>query len=455
VKQSFKGALCAAALIVASAGCNDFLKGGDLTVDPNNPVVGTSNQFFAGVQTNLWFVQTGSLARLTAIWFQQADGIDRQSAGISNGTGIVEGSFDGEFFDLYGSSGVLDLRKIQAQSITAGDSLYLGIAKVLEAWMIGTAADIWGDVPYNQADSALIYPTPVLDPQEQVYDSVQSKLTVAIAEMADGGIGPQSTDLVYNGDAGKWTELAHTLKARFFLHTAEKVGVTAYTSALAEAQQGISSNADDYLANFNGQSQFTSNPWWQLTFANGNTGRFGYLTASSSTYMYQLLNGDPRRPHFYDLNPDSAALYAGFSEQIIQANYPSPLVTYNENLLIIAESQLQISGTGPATLSLNTERAAWATATPWHPAFTLSSETGTLANIMNEKYIVLFENIEVWNDYKRTCFPNITPLVTTDGGLIPGRLLYPAGERQTNPNIPAVNDQADRNWNDPNPCTSS
>jgi hypothetical protein len=454
VNKSFKGALCAAALIVAAAGCNDFLKGGDLTTDPNNPVVGTSNQFFAGVQTNLWFFQTGDLARLTSIWFQQADGIDRQSAGISNGTGIVEGSFDGDFFNIYGSSGVLDLRKIQAQAIAANDNLYLGIAKVLEAWFVGTAADIWGDVPYNQADSALVYPQPVLDPQEQVYDSVQARLSAAIDEMALGGIGPQTTDLVYGGDATKWTALAHTLKARFFLHTAEKLGTISYDSALAEANLGISSNDGDYDANFDGGTQFTSNVWWQLIDVNGGTGRFGYLTASSTTFLYQLLNGDPRRALYYDLaHPD---VDGGFSPDRINPSFPQPLVTYNENLLIKAESQLETGNPGAALASLNLERAAWATAAPWHAAVTLAPEgSATLQAIINEKYIVLFQNIEVWNDYKRTCFPTITPKVTTDGGKIPGRLLYPAGERQTNINIPAVNAQPAFNWNDPNPCTGT
>jgi len=129
-------------------------------------------------------------------------------------------------------------------------------------------------------------------------------------------------------------------------------------------------------------------------------------------------------------------------------------VTFNENLLIRAEGQLQTVGAGPALVSLNAERAAWATATPWHSAFTLApAGSATLATIMNEKYIVLFQNIESWNDYKRTCFPQLTPIGGGIGGVIPGRLLYPVGERQTNTNVPPVNAQPARNWNDPNSCS--
>ena len=71
---------------------------------------------------------------------------------------------------------------------------------------------------------------------------------------------------------------------------------------------------------------------------------------------------------------------------------------------------------------------------------------------MNEKYIVLFQNIESWNDYKRTCLPALTPIGGGVDGVIPGRLLYPVAERQTNPNFPLPSQQPARNWNDPNSC---
>src|SRR5439155_12544887 len=99
-----------------------------------------------------------------------------------------------------------------------------------------------------------------------------------------------------------------------------------------------------------------------------------------------------------------------------------PLVTYNENLLIKAEALFKGGNTQAALDTLNKERAAWATATPWHSAITLTPVAApvTLEKIMNEKYIVLFQNIESWNDYKRTCFTALTP---GNGAVaIPGRL---------------------------------
>ncbi|MFI5238811.1 MAG: hypothetical protein ACHQQP_03290, partial [Gemmatimonadales bacterium] len=97
----------------------------------------------------------------------------------------------------------------------------------------------------------------------------------------------------------------------------------------------------------------------------------------------------------------------------------------------------------------NFERTAWGTATPWHSALTLPAIAGpvTLAAIMREKYITLFENIEAWNDYKRTCLPALVP--ANGAASLPGRMLYTNAERQTNPNVPT---DPVLNWNDTAAC---
>ena len=70
-----------------------------------------------------------------------------------------------------------------------------------------------------------------------------------------------------------------------------------------------------------------------------------------------------------------------------------------------------------------------------------------LREILTEKYIELFVHTQAWTDYRRTCFPNLTPTVA--GLKIPGRLFYDALERQTNPSIPSAQDQPTRNEADP------
>jgi hypothetical protein len=74
----------------------------------------------------------------------------------------------------------------------------------------------------------------------------------------------------------------------------------------------------------------------------------------------------------------------------------------------------------------------------------LGSVPSSLQNILEEKYVTLFLNPEVWNDYKRTCLPSLAPAppslnsTTPGAGPIPGRL----------PSITSVS----LNPNQPTPC---
>jgi hypothetical protein len=119
-------------------------------------------------------------------------------------------------------------------------------------------------------------------------------------------------------------------------------------------------------------------------------------------------------------------------------------MTYEENLLIIAEAQLQLGNPVAALTALNTVRGLHGKSL---------KTTVTLNDIMTEKYILLYQNPEVWNDYKRTCLPVLHP--AKDKTVIPGRIYYGETEEQTNPHTPPSSAQTlstVRNPNDPNAC---
>jgi hypothetical protein len=97
------------------------------------------------------------------------------------------------------------------------------------------------------------------------------------------------------------------------------------------------------------------------------------------------------------------------------------------------------------------------------PLPALAGITGTALrdSIMTEKYVALFQNIEVWNDYRRMCIPALTPFNTGSvnpiwRGKIPGRLYYGGTEGNVNSHIPAPGTQIAtnglRNPNDPADC---
>jgi starch-binding outer membrane protein, SusD/RagB family len=425
------------AIAGTTGACNSFLTGGELSTDPNRPTTATPQARFTAIQGSLWALLSSDPARLTSVWTQQFEGAGIQYGPVNDYVNdeTTTGGFEA---GLYTGGGLVDIREVEAEARASGDSLLLGQTEVLEGLMIGTGADLFGDLVYSQALTNT--PNPPLDNQMDVYAAVQNVLSDALVNLAATGatnFGAGPSDLVYyagpdsihTAQARNWRELAHTAKARFFLHTAE-VNPSAYASALTEAQQGIVDPGANYQAIWSG-SLFEQNYWYQFDVV----ARQGYIAPGPFLVNLLQTTSDPRLHQYFnagltDINP--TRLDPGFSQ---------PLVTANENLLIWAEAAYRTGATGPALTELNAERSL-AGAAP-----VAAAGSALLQAILTEKYVAEFQNIEAWNDYKRTCFPNFTPTVT--GLIIPARLFYDLSERQTNTSIPAPQAQPSRNANDP------
>lgn len=425
--------LTSAAVVVlaATAGCNNFLTGGELSNDPNRPLTASNDRLFVAIQSQTWALLQSDLARISGMFTQQWEGTDRQYQSIYN-YNISEGTTNGFQAGLYTGGGLVDIRQLQANAKAVSDSLLWGIAEVQEAITIGTGADVFGDLTYTHALKGEL--NPPLDPQLAIYDSVQALLSRAITHMSATGStnrGPGGADLAYSGSRTKWIKLAHTLKARYYLHTAE-VRPAAYASVLTEARQGLTTPADDYVAVFSGNAN-EQNFWYQFI----EVQRSGYIAPNA--YFVNLLKSrnDPRLTDYF--NADQSDL----SDTRAAANYTQPLITAQENLLVWAEAAYRTGNFAEALTELNAERTI--VGLPAEPA-TLAGPA-LLQEILTEKYIADFQSIEVWNDYKRTCFPNIAPVAS--GVKIPARLYYDTSERQTNTSIPVGSAQPTRNANDP------
>jgi len=302
--------------------------------------------------------------------------------------------------------------------------------------LMGTGADIFGDLVYKEALQGTT--NPVLDDQLFVYDSVQQVLSAGIANINSnvaGNAGPGAADLVYGGDPALWTEMAHTLKARFYMHTAE-VRPSAYAQALAEAQQGISSDAGNYFGAFTSTGS-EQNFYYQF---HGPAGRGGDLGVGITLDTILARRNDPRRTEYFAASGNPRWI----SDERDAPDFQQPYVTYDENTLIWAEAAYRTGNQAVALAKLNEERANHGLAP------IVAAGQALLNEILTEKYIVDFQlGEEAWNDYKRTCTPNLVP--TANGEPIPGRLYYDATEESTDTNIPPPNTGVNglRNKNDP------
>jgi starch-binding outer membrane protein, SusD/RagB family len=426
------------ALAGTTGACNNFLTGGELSNDPNRPTSGTPQSRFEATQPALWALLSSDLARVTSVWMQQLEGINFQYTSVNiyvhdeSTTGGLEAG-------LYTGGGLVDLREVEKESLASGDSLLLGQAQVVEAFTMGTGADLFGDLVYSQALTGT--PNPTLDNQLDVYDAVQTLLSSAITNLGATGptnFGAGPSDLAFYAGTSvankatqtrRWIQLAHTLKARFYLHTAE-VRPAAYANALTEAQLGITASADDYKAIWSG-SLGEQNYWFQF-FVNQ---RAGYIVPNSFFVSLLQSTSDPRLGQYFN------GTQTDLSGARLDPTFSQPLVTAQEDLLIWSEAAYRTSDPGTALTKLNDERAIAGA-----PAVSASGPA-LLQAILTEKYIAEFQNIEAYNDYKRTCFPNLTPTVT--GLIIPARFFYDTSERQTDTNIPDPAAQPTRNANDP------
>ncbi|HEV2148742.1 MAG TPA: SusD/RagB family nutrient-binding outer membrane lipoprotein [Longimicrobiaceae bacterium] len=452
------------ALSLGVVGCTDFLTGPGLTENPNNPTTASASQLFVGIQANQFVQQEGQLARTSAYYTQQLSGTNNQQADYGSAYTMGESEFNGWFANVYGGGGLLDMRRVQAMAREAGDQKLEGIVKVWEAFTIGMAAAGWGDIPYREALDPN-NPTPNLDPQQQVYADVQKVLDEAIALLGGPSTMPANVDLVYGGNAGRWRRAAYTLKARFHMHTAERLGRPAYEAALAAAQQGINEAPTSVADAVHGRApgNFRTLHDNELTKANIWAQFLGArqdLTANRVLIdMLKGRAGDPRLAGYFD--PAGDGQYRGADqfgrtnsqpmstvdkETRLQFTFRQPLVTWAETQLIMAEAKFRLGDPVGALQNVNNVRTALGMPALAGPI--------TFEQVAEEKYIAMFQNIEVWNDWKRTCYPKLTPGGPnfTSASMIPARWVYGLTERQNNPNIPLPSKAPARNWNDPNPC---
>ncbi|MEO8945440.1 MAG: SusD/RagB family nutrient-binding outer membrane lipoprotein [Gemmatimonadaceae bacterium] len=435
--------VAALALLGVAACSGDFLSGGQLSTDPNRPTAANAQQLLGGVQSNLWSHWGSDPARTTGMWAQQFKGLISQYISVYQ-YAHDETTTNGIHTSLYAGGGLVDLKKADSLALFANDKHTLGVGQIMEGALMGTGADLFGDLVYSQALQGKSNPT--LDKQQAVYDSVQKVLSAGIANMASNNpsdVGPGTYDLNYAGNPTSWTKLAYTLKARFYMHTAKVDGAAAYTAALAAAQLGLDSPTIDYKGVYQITPTAETNFYYQFQ---NTAGRGGYMGIDPQFIALLKSRNDPRFANYFDTTKN----YVSVTRDA--AAYPQTFVSTTENLLIWSEAAYRTGDQATALVKLNAARAL---AGLGSDAAAAAGGQALLTEILTEEYINDYQlGEEAWNLYKRTCFPNLTPTVANLK--MPRRLYYDSGERQTNTNFPAAGTDPNGSFNqlDPSATTS-
>lgn len=441
--------LFALVLLFSLSSCSDFVDG--FEQDPNNandaPIEAVLNGAFVGLIVG----HEGEDARLAGMWARQFTGSDRQYSAFQ----VYNVNAENFEFDKYYLA-IENAQIVIEKAALTNNLLASGIAKIVEAHSVGMMASLWGNIPYTEANQFPEIEDPVFDGQESVYANVQSRLDAAINDLSGNpsNAAIEGIDFYFGGDPAAWTAVANTLKARFYMHTKQ------YSEALAAAKKGVASIDGNWMA-----PHATGAYNQDLNFYNsfGISDREGYMTAegailpswidpSSDAYRGDTKTDETARfNHLFtdtgpawDLNYSSGAMWGPTTS--------FPLVTAIENFLIMAETELQVnSDMGAALEALNEARAILATQFPEgkYEAYEMadfdeagiagrpgeSAMDALMHEILEEKYVSLVGQIEVFNDVRRT--DNFLELPATTGSQLPERFLVPQDEIDANVNAPS------------------
>ena len=96
---------------------------------------------------------------------------------------------------------------------------HVGIAQVLESYVVMTLVDYFGDVPYFSALQGSDNLNPAPDSGADIYAALDELLTSAIANLNKQSISGPANDVFFGGDTSKWIKFANTLKLKLYLQT--------------------------------------------------------------------------------------------------------------------------------------------------------------------------------------------------------------------------------------------
>ena len=188
---------------------------------------------------------------------------------------------------------------------------------------------------------------------------------------------------------------------------------------------------------------------WENTQNGGHPlALFGFQRPNTmiiGNFFSDLMIGDPRMNLYMVESTGGNFLYfqAG-NPNLFWSNLdsPSPVFSYSETKFIEAEALERTGGDGTAALeeAIRANMSYLGIAAPAIATYLATIPETSIQTIIVEKYKAMYGQspIQVWNDFRRTGFPNLTP--NPDGvngnnpsGIIPRRLLYPISERLSNP----------------------
>jgi len=429
---------------------------GDLNENPNEPTQVPELLVVTGTMLANIAVNTSHIQRISGMWSGQYKG-EQNLYGNIHTYGISTEESNSSWGYLY--NGILAQNDVIQQGLS-DDLLIVGISKVIEAHAVGSACSNWGNIPYSEATTEGI-DDPKYDTQTEVFAQLQTLLNEAISNLNSVNGYALSQDIFFGGNTSSWIQTAYTLKARYFMLVKD------YASAYTAAQNGIASNAASMKYHPPGTTSGDQNLLYE--FLSGS--RSGDMSVNG-TYLSELLDGTPTSRNNAKTNEDARSNYYYFDENggnttgVAAITAPMPLVTYEENLLTLAEAAARTSTFGTALGHLNDLRSFLASGTAFdlvdggdvlqYDAYdaadfdnggienldNMDATRALLREIIEERYVSGYGTFMPWNDARRLRSSDSDvsvpfPLNTGAATAHPERFLLSQNELNSNSNAPS------------------
>ncbi|MGH7662992.1 MAG: SusD/RagB family nutrient-binding outer membrane lipoprotein [Gemmatimonadaceae bacterium] len=464
------------ALALAAGACDSGLT--DINDNPNAPVdVDPEFIFPQGVVASVSLVRgAGFDLTMTSLWTQHIAKIQY----IDEDWYEIRPQTINAWWSAFYSGPLQDFTQVIRQASGGGDEagtapqpLIAGPAIVMKQWTFGAMTDIWGDIPYseaNQGDMPEADYTPAYDTQQEIYSGMLAALTDASTLMSTGsGIEYGGADPIYGGDPAAWQTFANSLRLRYAIRLADVDPTRAQseiTAALAAPGGVFENNADNATLVFPGDGT-NDNPWY-TNFRSREDHRV------SETLIDTLIGlDDPRlavyaQPFTDADEPDYRGtryrgIPNGLSNTVATSVYglagtsrpgaifiedpaaPLHLMTYAEVEFILAEAAERgwISGSAAEhyeagiRASMNMPNYGISSgeidAYIVQPEIAYTAGSARLDQIAFQKWLALYgQGAEAFAEYRRTNVPVLEPGPEAILDEVASRLFYPSTEQSFN-----------------------
>ena len=198
-----------------------------------------------------------------------------------------------------------DLREMVAIGTEQEAWHYVGIAQITKAYMYSQMVDVWGDVPFEQANITPDTYTPEVDDDAAIYPQLLALLDEGIANLEKtSALTVGSDDLIYGGNVGNWSKFANTVKLKLYNQLRLVQDVSGDVNTLLTEGNLIGTLAEDFeLAYVDQQSPDNRHPGFIADYPAAQ--RTFYV----SIWFYEILKGknanvlsgieDPRIPYYF------------------------------------------------------------------------------------------------------------------------------------------------------------